>query len=306
MAIPTSRTEESPDIRIDAALCNGCGLCVTVCSDASLVLEQRLAKRSDHSVYDCIGCGHCMAICPSGAIEVIGRELSLRDVFDLPQQEGVSDYRQLLGLLRQRRSIRKFRDKKIEPELVEKILNASRTAPMGLPPSDVHVLVFDSREKTRAFAADFSSYLAGMRYMTNRFFLAMMRPVWGRETDKLFRGFLVPLFRVYTTDGMEKGINVITYDAPLMIYFYGTPYSDPADPLIAATYAMIAAESLGLGSCMLGAIHPFIQNGKKAEKFRKAHQIRQKSKEGLFVIFGYPEVHYRKGIRRTFAAVDYV
>ncbi|MFZ4465107.1 MAG: nitroreductase, partial [Bacteroidales bacterium] len=47
------------------------------------------------------------------------------------------------------------------------------------------------------------------------------------------------------------------------LYFYGSPYADPADPLIAATYAMIAGESLCLGTCMIGAVHPFIQNGSK-------------------------------------------
>lgn len=306
MAIPTSRTQESPEIRIDNGLCSGCGVCVSVCSDGSLIIENGKARRSERSVYECIGCGHCMAICPSGAIAVNGRELSLNDVFDLPPKEGMAGYAHLLGLLQQRRSIRKFRDKQVEPELIEKILDAARTAPMGLPPSDVHVLVFDSKEKTRAFAKDFSEYLAGMNYMTNPLFLALMRPIWGKETDELFRGFLKPLFSAYTTDGMEKGINVINYDAPLAIYFYGTPYSDPADPVIAATYAMIAAESLGLGSCMLGAIHPFIQSGKKAERFRKEHKIRYKSKEGLFVIFGYPEAHYRKGVRRTFASTEYV
>jgi len=90
----------------------------------------------------------------------------------------------------------------------------------------------------------------------------------------------------------------------LLIYFYGSPYSDPADPVVAATYAMIAGESLGLGSCMLGAIHPFIQNGKRARRFRESHNIKYKSREGLFVAFGYPAVKYSKGIKRTFASSE--
>ena len=88
-----------------------------------------------------------------------------------------------------------------------------------------------------------------------------------------------------------------------LMYFYGSPYSDPADPIIAATYAMIAAESLGLGTCMLGAIHPFIQSGNKARKFRESNGIKFASRKGLFVIFGHPEVKYHKGINRTFASV---
>lgn len=306
MAIPTSRTKESPEICINSELCNGCGLCVSVCSDSSLTIENGKAKRSDISVFDCIGCGHCMAICPLDAIEVLGRELSSKDLYDLPRNDRQSDYEQLLALLQHRRSIREFKDKDVEPELIEKILTASETAPMGLPPSDVNVLIFNGKEKTRAFANDFSKYLKSLRFMTNRFFLALMRPLWGKETDELFKGFLKPLIRIYTTNGLDKGINTINYDAPLAMYFYGSPYSDPADPIIAATYAMIAAESLGLGTCMLGAVHPFIQNGRKAEKFRKEHNIKYKSKEGIFVIFGYPKANYKKGIRRTFASREFV
>jgi nitroreductase len=66
---------------------------------------------------------------------------------------------------------------------------------------------------------------------------------------------------------------------------------------------MIAAESLGLGTCMIGSIHPLIQNGGKAKLFREQHGIKYKSREGLFVIFGYPAVKYIKGIRRTFASI---
>ena len=58
----------------------------------------------------------------------------------------------------------------------------------------------------------------------------------------------------------------------------------------AATYAMMAGEALGLGTCMLGGVHPFIQSGKKAKEFRKKQGIRHASREGVFVIFGYPDV----------------
>ena len=102
---------------------------------------------------------------------------------------------------------------------------------------------------------------------------------------------------------MNKGVNLVNYDAPLAMYFYGTPYADPDDPIVAATYAMVAAEALGLGTCMLGGIHPMIQSGKKAKVFRDKHGIKYASREGLFVIFGHPDVKYHKGIRRTFASV---
>ncbi len=305
MAIPTSRTKESPEIKISEELCNGCGLCVSVCGDLSLTIENEKVKRSTTSFFDCFGCGHCMAVCPTGAIEIHGRELSPDHIHDLPKNQSSHNYQQLLALLQHRRSIRKFEDRNVEPDIIEKILTAAKTAPMGLPPSDVNVLIFDGKEKTRSFAKDFSHYLQSLRFINNKYFLALMRPLWGKETDELFKGFLKPLLRSYTIDGMNKGINNINYDAPLAMYFYGSPYCDPADPIIAATYAMIAGETLGLGSCMLGAIHPFIQHGRKAKKFRQDHKIKCKSREGLFIVFGYHRSLFKKGIERTFASVEF-
>jgi hypothetical protein len=49
-----------------------------------------------------------------------------------------------------------------------------------------------------------------------------------------------------------------------------------------------------------------IQSGGKARKFREKHGIKFASREGVFVIFGYSSVKYKKGITRTFASVTTV
>jgi nitroreductase/NAD-dependent dihydropyrimidine dehydrogenase PreA subunit len=302
MAIPTSRTQEIAEICINELLCTGCGRCVDVCKDFSLVLSGGHVAVSDTPIFGCIGCGHCMAICPEGAIAIQGRLLSPADLLELPPRHQAAEYAQLLALMQRRRSIREFTDQPIAPELVEKILLASQTAPMGLPPSDVNVLVLDSREKNRAFARDYAAYLQNMRWFVSRWFLGIMRPLWGKNNDAMFRNFVRLLFDTYI-GYMKRDVNVINYDAPLAMYFYGSPFADPADPLVAATYSMLAAEALGLGTCMLGGIHPLIQNGRKARRLREKYQIKYPSREGLLVIFGYPAVTYQKGIRRTFASI---
>jgi ferredoxin len=304
MAIPTSRTKEPGEIHLLPEKCTGCGLCVSVCKDFSLVLDNGKVTLSSTAIFGCTGCGHCMAICPSGAIQITGREISPSDLFELPAKSTSADYLQLTNLMLRRRSIREFRKDAVEKETIDKILEAAVSAPMGLPPSDVNVLVFDSREKLNDFSKDFCNHLEGMRWLVSPVFLALMRPFWGKANHELFRDFVKPLFDVYTSN-MKKDVNVVTYNAPMAMYFYGSPWCDPADPVIAATYAMLAGETLGLGTCMLGGIHPLIQNGKKASAFRKKWNIRFPSREGLFVIFGYPDVKYTHGIRRTFASVNY-
>jgi nitroreductase len=245
-----------------------------------------------------------MAVCPNGAIAIHGRTLSPDYLFDLPPIEQTATYDRLLALLQRRRSIREFTDRKVEPEIIEKILEAAKTSPMGLPPSDVNVLIFDTKEKNRQFAKDYCEFLKSVRWLVSNWFLMLMRPFWGKINDEMFRKFIRPLFDIFIGE-MEKGVNLVNYDAPLSMYFYASPYADPADPIVVATTAMYAAEALGLGTCMLGGIHPLLQYGSKAKRFRAEYGIKNKSQEGIFVIFGYPAVKYKRGLKRTFASVTF-
>ena len=305
MSIPTTRTEEAAIVTIDHAKCNGCGKCVSVCKDFEFKIVNGKAILTKQPLFGCIACGHCMAICPEGAINVTGRCLSPEDLFQLSDSSQKTDYDALMPLLKSRRSIREFKEKPVPRELIDKIIAAAQTAPMGIPPSDVNLLVLDSKEKVRGFSEDFCRLLHKNRWLVSGWFLVLMQPFYDKKTMDLFKKFMRPLFDVYI-GSMKKGEDVVTYDAPVAIYFYGSPYCDPADPLIAATYAMVAAESLGLGSCMLGAIHPFLQSGFGVREFRKKYNIRYKSREGLVLIVGYPRVKYTKGVRRSFANVDFM
>ncbi len=303
MAIPNSRTKENSIISIDYDICNVCGKCVEVCKDNSLIIENNKLRQSDNPIFGCIGCGHCMAICPEAAISISGRFISKDDLIMLNVNE--LNYNHLQIFLDRRRSIREYVDKYVENEKIHAILKAAQTAPMGIPPSDVNVIVFDTKEKVRAFSTDFVEYLRSQKWMSSDIFLRFLKPFIGDKNFQMFKNFVKPLINAYS-NSLENNIDAVTYDAPLAFYFYGTEYCDPADPIIAATYAMLAAESLGLGTCLIGAVHPFLQNGKSAQKFRDKWGIRSKSKEGLILIAGYSAIEYKKGIKRTFANIDFV
>jgi ferredoxin len=159
MAIPTSRTKVTANILIDIEKCTGCGQCVEVCKDFNFDIVNAKIVKSDKSLFGCIACGHCMMVCPTGAIKIEGRELSPNDLFELPDKKTVPDYQSLLALLQRRRSIREFKDKPVELEKINMILEAAQTAPMGLPPSDVHVLVLENKIVVRKFAEEFSHFL---------------------------------------------------------------------------------------------------------------------------------------------------
>lgn len=301
MAIITSRTNENGTITILYDRCNSCGLCVKVCKDFSLIMENNLPVASGHPFFGCVACGQCMAICPTKAIEISGREMSVNDRIDLPEKKDKASYDQLKNLMISRRSIRDFKDKEVGEELIEKIIEAAVSAPMGIPPTDVHVLVIKGKNKVREFSFDVIDYFSQIRWMVSKPVMWVWR-LFGSESYKLMKSFVKPLIRFFP-ESKAKGENYLLYDAPLAMYFLATPYSDPADPYIPATYAMLAAESLGLGSCMIGSVHPFIQYG--AKKLKRKWNIPAKSPAGIVVIFGYPKYKFKSGLRRSFAGVTF-
>ena len=301
MSIKTSRTSGVAEVIIDQNKCTRCKFCLSVCKGMPLYFENDQIKVDQTRLFGCIACGQCVSICPFGAIKVEGRTLHSNDVVPIPLKESRANYEQVFNLLFSRRSTRDFRDKEVEQEVIEKIIKAASCAPMGIPPSDVRILVLKGKENVREFSNDFIAQLPKIRWFFSRFFLALMRPFVSKSDYEMFVKFLKPVLDFFIE---KKKVNEdwLLYDAPLAIGFFGGQASDPLDADIAATYASIAAESLGVGSCFIGTVPIFLKYAGK--KMRLKYKI-QPFKYGAWLIFGYSKHSYHQAIHRTFADISY-
>ncbi len=81
-------------ISVNAAKCQGCGLCCKECPGAALYLINKKAK-VDYK--KCLGCGLCISICPVGAVELPWGAASAKDL-----QEGMAEY--AFAILRDRKA----------------------------------------------------------------------------------------------------------------------------------------------------------------------------------------------------------
>jgi nitroreductase len=240
-----------------------------------------------------------VAVCPTDAIRISGRDLQPEDVFPIPPTSSRTAYPELQSLLLARRSTRNYRKEEVSPEIIQKILAAASTAAVGIPPSDVGVLVFQTRAAVREVRDRLLKEMMGWRWMVSPFMTALLRPFIGKENAEMFRNFIGPAINEYLLKD-SQGIDWFFYDAPLALYFYGTIYNDPADTTIPATQAMLAGESLGLGTCMLGFPGYIFQYSRR---LRESYRLPKKIQPGLVVIFGHPKYRNHNAIRRRFREV---
>lgn len=75
-------------IRIDEALCTGCGLCASACHEGAIGIIDGKAKllRDDY----CDGLGNCLPVCPTGAITFEEREAAAYDEEAVLKRQGAS------------------------------------------------------------------------------------------------------------------------------------------------------------------------------------------------------------------------
>jgi nitroreductase len=73
------------------------------------------------------------------------------------------------------------------------------------------------------------------------------------------------------------------------------------DAGIACTYAMLAAESLGLGSTIIGGAPPILQRNRA---LCRRLGIPDSNTPSIALILGHPAVRFQKTIRRRFAHLN--
>ena len=126
---------------IDENECIACGQCKSVCIRDNIEIGEVAYETGSN----CFECGHCMAICPTCAITLKifkGREGRIEDYN--PKEIPVN-YDELLVFLKQRRSIRWFKKKKIDNDTFNKLIEGAYYSPSAQNEQDVEFVVLDKK-----------------------------------------------------------------------------------------------------------------------------------------------------------------
>jgi nitroreductase/NAD-dependent dihydropyrimidine dehydrogenase PreA subunit len=226
---------------IDEKKCKKDGLCVAECPVS--IIHQKDKESFPEIVPGgekvCLLCGHCVAVCPHGALN---HERIPIDTCPPIDNDMVINEEQALQFLRSRRSVRFFKDKPVEKETLQRLIEIARYAPTGSNSQQVEWTVFNDKEKIHN--------LAGMT-------IDGMKQLLGKDP----KGNYPPYFPLIIA-AWDFGLDVVLREAPALVVASApaSAISGMTDVSLALSYLELAAQTKGIGTCWAGIIHMGLQS----------------------------------------------
>jgi ferredoxin len=286
---------------VDLETCLGDGICAEVCPKNVLEMVDEKAATVESRIDSCILCGQCVAVCPSESLEMPTLPMEdFRKLAKLP-----FGYEEFFDFLRLRRSVRVFKDRPVERDLIEKILGAAATAPMGFPPHTTEVVVIDEREELDFLLTELvKDYESMVKGFSNPLARTMIRLSAGAEDFGVLKNHIVDVARYANEEYYRNGGDRYMYRAPVLMMFHGNRWtmSYQENAHLVCHHSMLAAVTLGLGTTIIGLIPPIVDRSKV---LRKRYGIPKDNKVLTSLILGHPKYKYRQSIRRDLASVQY-
>lgn len=225
---------------IDENKCKKDGICVAECPVA--IIHQKDKESIPEIVPGgeqvCLLCGHCVAVCPHGALSHEKIPIEACQPID---KEMVINEEQAVQFLRSRRSVRFFKDKPVEKETLQRLVEIARYAPTGGNSQLVEWTVFNDKEKIHHLAG---LTVDGMKYVL--------------ENDPKAD---VPTYFPLIIAAWDFGMDVVMRNAPALVIASApaAAIGGMADVSLALSYLELAAQTKGIGTCWAGIIHMGLQ-----------------------------------------------
>ena len=268
-------------IAIDPEKCNQCGECVAVCNSSNIYEKVDGVTRVVRPD-ECWFCGHCVAVCPTDAIEHSEFPLSECPVLDtsrLPTSDS------LIAAFRGRRSTRNFKNKPVPRQVVNDLADIARWVPSASNAQPVDWLAIDDPAQIAAVSAqtvEFISKEAGRLAAAGEPASGALEDV--EDSERIMRQF-------------AAGLDPIFFKAPVLLLAH-VPDDDifgRDDATYAAYNLILAAESRGLGTCLIGYFIIALDN---SARLRSMLALPDHRKIEVALVLGYPKYRFRRFIPR--------
>lgn len=257
----------SLNLKIDKDKCIHCGLCIKDCMSEIITFdENKIPTTIEEREKNCIHCQHCLSVCPVGALSIFDKNPENSTEY---KHEFNSD--EVLELIKERRSVRFYKQQNIDAETFKKLKNMLNYVPTGVNNHSLHFSFIEDINVMNQFREKVKETLLN-----------------SVETNKL----AARAFRRYLA-ALKKGKDVILRGAPHMV-IVSTHEKAPCkdiDPIIALSYLELYAKSLGLGTLWCGLAYYCFN---MFPHLRHLISIPKTHKIAYVMLLGYPDVKYNR------------
>ncbi len=253
---------------VDQEKCRKDGICAADCPTAIIKIDKQEGPRIvPGGEMSCLRCGHCVAVCPHQALS--HQEVPLESCTPIQKELRVTSD-QAVQFLRSRRSIRKFKNKPVEKDILQQLIEIARYAPTGSNTQLVKWTVFSDADQIHSFAALVVDWMKGFLKKNNQALVPYMSSIaaaWDRGVDTVLRqapGLIVASAPKEAGNGM-------------------------VDITLALSYLELAAPTFGLGTCWAGLLQGAL---KSQPEIRSALGLTEEMRYYYAMMIGYPKAKY--------------
>lgn len=271
--------------KVNKEKCIACMQCIKDCPARVISLKDGKAEINNEG---CIKCGHCVAICPVYAVST--DDYNMEEVKPYDKESFTVEAENLLNFIKFRRSVRRFKNKPVEKEKLEQIIEAGRFTQTSTNSQDVsYTVVTEKLEELKKLA--YSSLKQKGEYI-----LANLTP----ETEylKRYANMWLHSYSQFKEDPTKN--DRLFFNAPAAIFVTS---STPINGGLASSNMELMTDALGLGTFFSGFLLVASQDNKEILDLLG---IKDGKEIISCLVIGYPDVKYQRTAPRKKADINWI
>jgi nitroreductase len=231
-------------------------------------------------------CGHCAAVCPRSAVHLDG----VSDVIVTGKGPN-PDLDTVVRVMRHRRSCRVFKETAVARPVLENLVRIGTTAPSGTNSQRWAFTVIPDRPAIEAFAAAVAQYYKRLNSLARNPVVRMFSRWFTKdELGAYYRRYydsVEEAIDAFENEGRDRLFHGATAGIVVSV---GKGASCPKeDALLATQNILLAAQTMGLGSCLIGFAAEAI---KRDRGIPRALGIPEDERVFAVIAIGHPAVRY--------------